>query len=96
VVTETIKFAYDALDSHNGTILLDCYDHQSVKYCGVLLLVFNSTTGVHDQWMLSFQRLDITTDAATRERLEEVLERYGVKIFYDQNVRICPIKALLW
>ena len=81
------SLAYDNLDDLMATVMCDGYDHDSIKYFGVLLMVFNEALGRHDQYMLSFERLDSGTDASTKRRLEEVLTRFGVKKFFDEKVR---------
>jgi len=80
------RLATQLASQNRLAIVLDNYDHQGAKYCGILLCALKSD-GQCLRWFLSFKRVHDSTDAGMRTHLREILSQYGLEEQFDRKVR---------
>ncbi|CAG5105805.1 Oidioi.mRNA.OKI2018_I69.chr1.g2469.t1.cds [Oikopleura dioica] len=86
-ITDRIeKRAVQLANEGRVAICLDNYDHQSAKYCGILLCTFGTEGTKCLRWFISFRRVLDCSDEGMRTHLREILAEYGLQDHYDRKV----------
>ncbi|CAG5080644.1 Oidioi.mRNA.OKI2018_I69.PAR.g9672.t1.cds [Oikopleura dioica] len=78
-ITDRIKKrALQLANEGRVAICLDNYDHQSAKYCGILLCTFGTEGTKCLRWFISFRRVLDCSDKGMRTHLRDILAEYGL------------------